>query len=373
MVTNMLPDSKERLHQIALSFVPGIGPKRGRALLSHFKTATAIFQASARDFARVEGLHDANFKAFRDKDMLLRAEEELAFCEKHGITTLFFTDAVFPKRFMNCEDAPLLLYYKGNADLNTKKVVAVIGTRKNTEYGQRITEEIIAGLEGVKDIIVVSGLALGIDTIAHKTSLKYQIPTVGVVGHSLDRIYPFSNKQLANDMLAEGGLLSEFPSGTGPERQNFPVRNRVVAGMSDVTVIVESEVKGGAMITAYVAHSYGRDVAAVPGRVYDSRSGGPNLLIKRNIAALVQSGEDLLELMNWDKDHIKKTTQQQLFQDLLPEEQQIIDLLREKDSLHTDDLQLATGLSSSRLASILLQLEMRDLIRTLPGKCYRIN
>lgn len=194
-----------------------------------------------------------------------------------------------------------------------------------------------------------------------------------MLGHGLDRVYPFSNRELAAEMLERGGLLSEFPMGTTPERQHFPVRNRVVAGISDITIVVESDIKGGAMITAYLAAGYNREVGAVPGRIYDSRSGGPNHLIRKNIAAMITNTDDLLELMNWGKHAASNAFQKRLFVDLLPEEQKIVDILKEKDTVHSDDILFRTGYTNSQLASILLQLEMQGLIKTLPGKHYRMN
>jgi DNA processing protein len=222
-------------------------------------------------------------------------------------------------------------------------------------------------------MIISSGLAHGIDAYAHKYSLQVGLPTVGVLGHGLDRVYPANNKQLAKEMTENGGLLSEFPSGTLPDRSNFPMRNRIVAGISDVTVIVESDIKGGALITARIADSYNREVAAFPGRVYDSRSSGCNELIRTNIAAMITSADDLLELMNWNSNKKVKSVQKQLFIQLSEDEQKIIDLLQAKDALHADELLYQTGIANSQLAAVLLQLEMQGIIKALPGKQYRIN
>ncbi|HRO43109.1 MAG TPA: DNA-processing protein DprA [Flavipsychrobacter sp.] len=370
----MLPkEETKRFYELALSFVPDVGPKTARTLLAKFHSPEEIFRAPLKELILINGITEVRSRMFREASVLKQAEDELEFALKNNIEVLFLTNENYPRRFIHCDDAPVLLYYKGNANLNSEKIVAIIGTRKNTDYGQRLTEDLIEGLSGLEDTVVVSGLALGIDTIAHKSSLKNNIPTIGVVGHGLDTIYPHSNKALANEMLLHGGLLTEFPSGTKVERQNFPVRNRVVAGLSDVIIIVESEVKGGAMITAYVAHSYNRDVAAFPGRVYDSKSGGPNHLIKRNIAAMINGADDLLELMNWGKHENSKAKQKQLFVELKPEEKTIYDLLKEKDSLHADELMFQTGFTSPQLAATLLQMEMQGFIKTLPGKHYRIN
>lgn len=371
----MLPEKNdtEQFYQVALSFVPEIGPKTARALLAKYETAEAIFKAAPKELKTVGGIGEVKAKKFKDTEILQQAEKEFEYAAKHDIQLLFFNSKNYPRRFLNCDDPPVLLYYKGNANLNTEKVIAIIGTRKNTDYGQRVCEDLIENLNGQENLLVVSGLALGIDTIAHKASLKNNLPTVGVLGHGLDRIYPYSNKALAHDMLLNGGVLTEFPSGTNPERQNFPVRNRIVAGMSDITVVVESDIKGGAMITAYVAASYNREVAAFPGRVYDSKSGGPNHLIRQNIAAMVTNANDLLELMNWKKDENKKAVQKQLFISLTEEEQKIVDILRQKDSVHSDELLHQTEFTSPQLATVLLQLEMQGVIKTLPGKNYRMN
>jgi DNA processing protein len=370
----MLPKQENELfYAVALAFVPEVGARTVRNLLARYGDAETIFKTPLKELKSVEGMSELKSKGFRDKAVLEHAEEEIDYAAKHDIRLLPVNSAHYPRRFMHCDDPPVLLHYKGNADLNADKVIAVIGTRRNTDYGGRVCEDLIMGLEGQQGLLVVSGLAAGIDTIAHKASLRHGLPTVGVLGHGLDTIYPTTNKGLAKEMVLHGGLLSEFPSGTPPDKAHFPIRNRVVAGISDITVLVESDIKGGGMITAYVAHSYNREVAAFPGRVYDGKSGGPNHLIKKNIAAMITGADDLLELMNWGKHKGRKAVQKQLLFDLLPEEQQIVDLLQGKDALHSDELLIASGFSSPQLAAVLLQLEMQDVIKSLPGKQYRLN
>ncbi len=321
----MLPNQQNELfYQVALSFVPDVGPKTARVLLSHFGKASEIFNASKKDLSFLIGANKA-VKFVKD-EVFGRAETELDFALKHEVQILFIADENYPKRFLHCDDAPVLLYYKGNANLNTQKVLAIVGTRQNTDYGQRSCEMLLDGLAGQEDLLVTSGLALGIDTIAHKAALKNGFPTVGAMGNGIDMVYPYRNRGLAEEMIANGGIITEFPSGTGPDRHNFPVRNRVVAGMSDITVVVESDVKGGAMITAYLANSYNREVAAFPGRVFDSKSGGPNHLIRKNIAAMITSAEDLVELMNWNVNPRKKSIQKQLFVTLSQEEEALLNL-----------------------------------------------
>jgi DNA processing protein len=297
----------------------------------------------------------------------------MRFVEENAIQVLFFNNADYPKRLRLCDDAPILLYYKGNANLNASKTIAVIGTRRNTDYGLRATEYLIDGLRGMDDLIVISGLASGIDTIAHKSAMKNGLDTVGVLGHGLDMVYPPSNKNLASEMIEHGGILTEFSSKTNLERGNFPVRNRIVAGMSDITVVTESDIKGGAIITAYIALSYNRDLAAFPGRVFDTRSQGPNDLIRRNMAAIITGPDDLLELMNWNTVKNEKGVQQQMFVELSDEEKMIVDILRDKDKVHADEIFLQTRFKASQLASTLLQLEMQGIVKSLPGKFYRLN
>jgi DNA processing protein len=369
---NTKDQQEELFYQLALTFVLGIGPKTGRALLEHFQTAAAIFRAPVKELKRIDGVTDIKAKSFKDPEVLLKAEKELDFVLKNNIHCLY-TNHNYPKRLAHCSDAPLLLFYKGNADLDAAKIVGIVGTRKNTDYGHQVCEELVQGLQNLESVLIVSGLALGIDAIAHKKSLQLGMPTVGVLGHGLDTVYPHSNKTLAGQMVENGGLLTEFPINTLPDRGNFPMRNRVVAGLCDVTVVVESSISGGALITARMAGGYNREVAAIPGRVNDSRSAGCNELIRTNIAALITNAEDLVEMMNWDKDRKPKAVQKQLFINFSPEEQKVVDLLQTKDTVHSDELYHHTGLANSQLAATLLQLEMQGIIRALPGKYYRMS
>jgi DNA processing protein len=371
----MLPitEEEELLSRLALTFIDGIGPKMARVLLSHFGTAQAVVHAPAKALKGLGGMGEMRAKACKDPAVLHRAEQELRFAEKHSIKMLFFTDEAYPSRLKSCEDAPMMLFYNGNASLDPAKMVAVVGTRKNTDYGLRITESLIDDLRGQEDLVVVSGLAFGIDAIAHRKCVQAGIPTIGVVAHGLDRIYPPANRTLARDMVSNGGVLTEFPSGTNPDRTNFPLRNRIVAGLSDVTVIVESDEKGGAMITAYVAASYNREVAAFPGRVTDTKSDGPNKLIRKNIASMITCGQDLADLMGWTGARPSKKQQQQLFSALSADEQKIATALGGKDGVHADELMLQTGLSTAQIGALLLQMEMAGVVRALPGKMFRLT
>lgn len=225
----MLPkeEQEELYHQLALTFVPGIGAKTGRALLERFTSATAVFRAPLKELRHIEGISEARVKGFKDPEIFAKAEREIKFILEQDITPIYFNHN-YPHRLANCSDAPLLMFYKGTADLNAAKVIAIVGTRKNTDYGHKLCEELVEGLQALNNVVVVSGLALGIDAIAHKKCLQLGLPTVGVLGHGLDRIYPYTNKGLADQMADNGGILTEFISGTLVDRNNFPMRNRIV-------------------------------------------------------------------------------------------------------------------------------------------------
>jgi DNA processing protein len=363
---------EELYYRLALSFTPGIGARTGRALMERFGNAKTIFNIPLKEIKNAEGIGEAKARGFRNPEILARAEQELNFIIKNEIRVLCVVDD-YPKRLSACVDAPLLLFYKGNTDFDAKKIVAVVGTRKNTDYGHKLCDELIEGLRALDDVLIISGLALGIDAIAHKKSVQLAIPTIGVLGHGLDNVYPYTHKGLATQMQENGGLMTEFPSGTILDRNNFPMRNRIVAGMSDVTVVVESHVTGGALITASLAAGYNREVAAFPGRVNDTRSVGCNELIRTNVAAMITKADDLVQLMNWDKDKKPKAVQKQLFITLTTEEQKIIDLLQTRDNVHADEIFHYSGLANSILAATLLQLEMQGIIKSLPGKYYRMH
>ena len=286
---------------------------------------------------------------------------------------LFITDGGYPKRLLNCYDPPTLLFYKGTGDLNTGRIVNIIGTRNPTDYGRQLTDKLVETL-AQHNIMVVSGLAFGIDTQAHKASLKNNLPTVGVLAHGLDTIYPSENAKLARTILEQGGgLLTEFPSGTKPDKHNFPTRNRVVAGLCDATIVVETDIKGGSMITADLAIGYNRDVFAFPGKVTDAKSRGCNWLIRQNKAALISNGDELLETMNWLPHPEKKPkVQRSLFIELTPQEKTIVDLLTSREQMHIDELNLKSGLPPSSAAGALLSLELQGVVARMPGKLYKL-
>jgi len=359
------------LHKIALTLVPGIGPVFAKLLLQHLEVED-IFKAKKSTLSAIEGLGEIRVKNIREFQNFDEAEKELAFIEKYKIEPLFIGDENYPKRLLNCYDPPTLLYYRGNADLNSSKIVAIVGSRMHTEYGKTITEKLVEDLSST-NVLVVSGLAYGIDYLAHKAALKNNMKTVGVLAHGLDKIYPSDHLNTAKEMVQHGGLLTEFMSKTKPDKHNFPSRNRIVAGMSDATIVVETDIKGGSMITAELANGYNKDVFAFPGKTTDKKSNGCNHLIKNNKAILLTDAKQLLETMGWQekkKKEPKKT--RELFIELTEEEKIIINILNNAETISIDDINLLSGLSISSVAVAILNLEMQNVIQSLPGKMYRL-
>ncbi|HLO90638.1 MAG TPA: DNA-processing protein DprA [Lentimicrobium sp.] len=365
--------ANQLIYSIALTLLPGIGHVNARKLIAHTGSPEALFQEKKSALKKIDRIGDyvANSVA-NAKEYLERAEQEISFIEKNGIKARFFTDEGFPSRLNQCADGPILIYTKGTADLNSQYIVSMVGTRRATDYGKEMCKMLIDGLSAL-NIMIVSGLAYGIDTAAHKYALDYSLPTVGVLAHGLDRIYPPANHQLAERMLEKGGLVTEFMSKNDPDRENFPMRNRIIAGLADATIVVEAGSKGGALITADIANSYNRDVFAVPGKVSDAYSEGCNNLIKTNRAALLQKAEDIFYIMGWDKNPIKKEPiQQKLFVQLEPDEELIVEYLQKNGECSIDSLCLDTSLSTGKVATALLNLECVGLIKSLPGKIYKM-
>jgi len=366
--------NNDLLHKIALTLVPNIGPVQARILVDHFGDAAGIFKAKKSSLDKLEGIGGVRASCIKTFAGFKRAEEELAFIEKYKIIPLFLTDDSYPKRLLNCYDPPTLLYYRGKASLNAPKIIAVVGTRGKTDYGKLLTEKLLADLED-QQVMVISGLALGIDAVAHKASIKHRLPTVAVVAHGLDKIYPAEHTGLAKDIIKEnGGLLTEFRSKTKPDKHHFPSRNRIVAGMSDATIVIETDIKGGSMITAELANGYNRDVFAFPGRTTDNKSAGCNYLIKNNKAILLTGAQDLIDILGWEEKKNKpKKQQKELFIQLSAEEKIIVDLLKEKDTVAIDELNIKSNLSSSMVAAAILNLELQNVVTSLPGKRYKLS
>jgi DNA processing protein len=363
---------EELIYRLALTMIPELGSVKARLLTEHFGDATSVFSAKKKELSCIEGVGELCARRLKEWNNFHEAEEEITFAEKHQLQILFITDKNYPQRLLHCYDPPTVLFYRGNAHLNHSRIISIIGTRNHTDYGKQVTEQLITDLAS-QNILVVSGLAFGIDAIAHKASIQHQIPTIGVLAHGMDTLYPLQHKFLAKEMLSQGGLLTEFRQNTKPDKHNFPKRNRIVAGMADATIVIETAVKGGSMITAELACNYNRDLFAVPGKITDSRSSGCLKLIRQNKATLLTDAEQLIETMGWEEKKKISKKQKELFIELSVEEKIIINLLKETEALSVDVLYIKSGLSSSTVAAVILNLELQNVICSLPGKMYRLS
>ncbi|MFV0391938.1 MAG: DNA-processing protein DprA [Paludibacteraceae bacterium] len=371
-----MPDNLLK-YQIGITMIKGIGPNLAKNLIAYLGSVEAIFTEKKQNLVKIPGIGEVLSKEIVSQDVLKRAEKEIEFIEKNKIQTHFFTHKSYPYRLKECPDSPIMLYYKGNLNLNDGKYVSIVGTRKATESGKAICENIIETLSRkIANLVIVSGMAYGIDICSHKAALDCNLPTIGVMGHGLDRVYPPLHRATAVKMLDCGGLLTEFMSETNPDRQNFVQRNRIIAGLCDALLVVESGVKGGALITADLANDYNRDVFAVPGRIGDELSGGCNALIKYNKASLVESAEDIIRLMNWEENKTSKPAeiiQTTLFENLSEEEYEIIGLLRQNpEGINVNEMTILLQKPFSKLSSKLLDMEFRGLTKCLPGGMYKL-
>jgi DNA processing protein len=365
--------NEQLLYQIAITLIPNVGDITAKKLIAYCGSAKQVFEEKKRVLEKIPGIGGVNAqKIIQGKiEALALAEEEIGFIEKDGVQPLFYLDDNYPKRLLHCEDGPILLYSKGKIDFNNQKVISIVGTRKATDYGKDFCEKIVKELVPHNPLIV-SGLAYGIDIYSHKAAIKYNLQTAAVLAHGLDRIYPSQHTSVAKQMIENGGLVSDYKSGTNPDRENFPKRNRIVAGLSDLTIVIESSKKGGSLITAHIANDYNRDVFALPGRLNDSQSEGCNNLIKSHKAALIQSVKDIEYIMGWEADKKARTNQKQLFIELSEEEKVLTQLLSIQEKLAIDDLSLQAKLPMSKTASLLLELEFNGVVKSLPGKMYKL-
>ena len=363
----------ELLQHLCLTMIPQVGDIQIGILLKHFGSAASVLNASTKALEEVQGIGAVRAAAIRNCDVQQRVEAEWQFIQKNQIRILVKGNQGYPPKLEHCIDAPHVLYYKGSSDLLNKRVLSVVGTRSPTQYGKDRVVELMAVL-GQYDVMVVSGLAYGIDTIAHKEALKNNMVTIGVLGHGLDQVYPSANRQLAAEMLSQGGLISEFMHGIKPEKQHFPRRNRIVSGMADAVVVVESGSKGGSLITADIANSYNKDVLAYPGRSTDPSSKGCNQLIRNHKANLITCGQDLVEFMNWAEDLQKSSNVlASLRTSLSPEENAMLSIIINHEPCPVDLLINISGLNPGLVAGHVLSLEMAGLIISLPGKLYGIR
>lgn len=350
-----------------------------RLLITALGSACAVFEHRKHICDALPEAHPALAEALKGMDALLpRAEEELAFVRENRIRCLGFSDADYPVRLRECPDAPLLLYYLGNADLNNTQIISVVGTRHITEYGKELCHKFIQDLKLMcPHALVVSGLAYGADIHTHRAALDNGMQTAGVLAHGLDQIYPRMHKQTAAQMVAQGGLITEFMSRTNADKRNFVQRNRIVAGLSDAVVVIESAKKGGSLITAEIADSYHREVFAFPGRTRDEYSAGCNQLIRNNKAQLITCAEDLVETLGWIqekelKKNLQDGIQQQLFPNLIEDEQKVVQSLQKADSKQINIIAIDTGIPIGMLSSLLFTMEMKGVVKMMNGGMYRL-
>ncbi len=362
-------------YDLALTYLPNVGPVNAKTLVSYAGSAKEVLTMPLYKLIKIPGIGTITANAIHahKADALKQADAELSKIENKGITVLGYTSAAYPKRLKQCADAPMVLFEKGSVDWQNFKTIGIVGTRMATDYGKGMVKEILADFKHL-NIIVVSGLAYGIDIAAHKEAVHLGIPTVGVLGHGLHTIYPALHKSTADAMLSNGALLTEFGYNTAFTKENFPKRNRIIAGLCDCLLVVEASEKGGALITAHLANGYNRDVFAVPGRSSDVFSVGCNNIIKQNIAVMATSAADIISAMGWQIEPLstkKKNVQPMLLLNLTADEQLIVDILKVANCA-IDDIMAKTEWPYSRISTTLLTMEMSNIIQTLPGKMYRL-
>lgn len=371
-----MSSSQEKLYQIALTLVPKIGDVTVRQLISYCGSAEEVFKTPTGKLLKIPNIGNTIAKNLQDKSVMEEAWNIMRSADEKEIDLLFYTDKDFPNRLKTIYDAPVLLYFKGNTDLNAQRVISIVGTRQATDYGKRMVEEIIEGFKSY-NVLIVSGLAYGIDIAAHRCAIKNQVPNVGVMASGADLIYPQQHKQVAQQMIENGGVLTEYKIGTEPDPRFFPLRNRIIAGMADALIVVETASKGGTLISAEYANNYHKDVFAVPGQVGKPFSEGCNNLIKNNKAQIYTGVNDVVEALNWDLDGTStksKTKESTLdLSKFTEEESAVLSLLRKNQEMQIDDLAWQSQIQMGKLSSLLLSLEFQGIIKSMPGKKYGLG
>lgn len=363
--------NEELLYRIGITLIPSIGNILAKSLIGYCGSAEAVFRASKKELIRIPGIGTETAKSILKQSVLSKAEEEIGFLEKFEIKPLFYLDADYPQRLKHFEDSPVMLFYRGTADLNQLRLVSIVGTRKPSSYGRKMCEQLLTDLQPYQPLIV-SGLAYGIDITAHRKCLELGLETIGALGHGMQRIYPAQHRRTALQMIEKGGVLTQFQFREEPKREHFPMRNKIIAGMCDALVVVETKKFGGSIISAKLANDYHKDVFAFPGRLTDKTSVGCNHLIKTHQAAVIESAADLAYILNWDQQASNVAIQQQLFVELSEEEQRITNGLKEGIQKSVDALSYETQMTVGQISSLLLTLEFKGIIRSLPGKIYEL-
>jgi len=360
------------LYRIALTKIPLIGPIHARNLMSYCGSAKAVFSEKRANLLKVPNIGDQLATNILTSEVLHEAEAEIKYLTKNNIQPLFFKDEEFPSTLAQLNDSPLILYRKGNAELNAERMVAIVGTRSCSTYGQLLCEQFIEGMKKY-NVTTVSGMAFGIDACAHKTSLVNNIPTIAIMGTGFGTIYPHQHRSLAQEIVENGSLLTEFSHQKGPDKDHFPARNRIIAGMCDALLVVESARRGGSMITAFFANDYNKDVFTFPGKVGIKNSSGPHFLIKNSLAHLIENADDLAEILRWEENSKSDGIQKKLFLELTEQEQTIVNCMRKTDESSMHYLISSLDMSPGKISGILLELEFKGLVRCLPGNRYLLT
>ena len=364
----------ELFHILALLKVEGVGDIVAKKLINHCGSAENIFQSTTNQLKSIDGIGDVLIKNLKDKSVFEKAEQELQFIDKEKITVLHYQNGNYPERLKHCIDGPVLLFSSGNLNLENRKVISIVGTREITSYGTSFCKKLLEDL-AVFNPIIISGFAYGVDIAAHQAAMENKLQTIGVLAHGLNQIYPKTHKKYVAKMEENGGFITEFWSSSNPEKENFVRRNRIVAGMSEATIVIESAEKGGSLITAMIANDYNRDVFAVPGRTSDKFSQGCNTLIKTQRAHLMTSAADLIYILNWELENVSKpgndkSVQKKLFVVLDDDEQKVYDYLQKNGKQVLDIIALECDFPIFRISSLLLNMELKGVIRPLPGKLF---
>ncbi|MDC0584148.1 DNA-processing protein DprA [Bacteroidales bacterium] len=358
-------------YKVALCSIPNIGSVLAKRLVSYTGSVEAVFKEKKRNLEKIPGIGVFKAKSILNEVDFVKVEDELRFIENYNVAPIFYLDKNYPRNLKECDDGPLMLFLKGNIDLQNKKIISIVGTRNASKYGEEFCEKFISDIKARYDnVIVLSGLAYGIDIVAHRVALKNNISTIGVLGHGLATLYPSIHRNTAKEMLENGGLLSEFLSFEKPERARFVRRNRIIAGLADATIVVESAIKGGALLTADMANSYYKEVFAVPGRVGDKYSEGCNMLLKSSQANMIESIDDFEYMMGWE-DKAKQPVQAELFSDITNDEQQILLILEQFDEASVDFIAAQIKNEVHKVSVMLLQMEFKGMVVAIPGNRYR--
>ena len=364
--------AEESIYALALSMVPNIGCIRAKQIIAQLGSAEAFFQEKPKNLKKLVGLSNHKLTHACLEKVLCDAEKIMAHALRDEQKIYHYLDEDYPRRLKQIDDAPIILFGKGNIEANARRTLGIVGTRNATHYGKQVTEDIVASLKD-KDITVISGLAMGIDGVAHKSCVHAGIPTIALLGHGLDLVYPYQHKKLSEEMMALGGLLTEFPNGTKPDACNFPMRNRIVAGMVDALVVVESDTQGGSLITCNLANDYGKDVFAVPGPIYSKYSRGCHKIIGNNKAHVFSGVEDFLEIMNWNMNDKPQAKQMDFFKEFDEQQKAVFSFIKEKKQASMDVLSVVHQIPLGQLSSVLLTMEIAGFLKLLPGKMYALS